>query len=69
MQRDLLERVGRALYGQQWQSALAADLGISDRTMRRWKAGDTIPEGIPADLLALVKARGKVLAKLTKALA
>ena len=67
---DTLERVGRALYGTHWQTDLARDLGVHDRTVRHWAAGARpIPEGIPADLLALVKARGKVLAELTKALA
>jgi DNA-binding transcriptional regulator YiaG len=54
---SLLQRAGEALYGLQWQSALARDLGISDRTMRRWAAGDSIPEGVSADLTALCKAR------------
>ena len=38
--RDLLQRVGQALYGERWQSALAADLSVSDRTMRKWLAGE-----------------------------
>lgn len=40
MDKELLERAGRALYGDRWQSALARHLGISDRTMRRYVAGD-----------------------------
>lgn len=34
-----LRRAGEALYGVQWQTALARDLGIADRTVRRWAAG------------------------------
>lgn len=34
-----LRRAGEALYGPQWQTALARDLGIADRTVRRWAAG------------------------------
>lgn len=66
--RDLLIRTGHALYGERWQTPLAADLGVTDRTMRRWKAGDPIPEGIRADLLAVVRARRDALAELAKAL-
>lgn len=61
MRRDLLVRTGEALYGAQWQSPLARDLGVSDRTMRRW-AADGAPERIAPELLALVTARGEALA-------
>lgn len=50
MSRLLIE-CGEALYGQQWQSALARDLGVSDRTVRRWAAGGKVPQGVYADLL------------------
>lgn len=60
MRPDLLERVGRALYGTQWQSALARDLGINDRTMRRWVA-DGAPERIAPELLVIVRKRGAEL--------
>jgi DNA-binding transcriptional regulator LsrR (DeoR family) len=33
---DLLERIGKALYGDRWQTQLAKALGMSDRTVRRW---------------------------------
>lgn len=36
---DLLSRLGEALYGPRWQGALARDLGVSDRTIRRWLDG------------------------------
>lgn len=54
----LLLACGRALYGDRWQSPLARDLGVADRTMRRWVAGSyPVPEGIAADLLRLVQER------------
>jgi len=34
--RVWLAQVGEALYGQRWQSELARELNVSDRTMRRW---------------------------------
>ncbi len=58
----LLRRVGEALFGPRWQSALAIDLDVSDRTMRRWVAGDQIPAGVWGELRDLVVVRGHVLA-------
>lgn len=59
---DLLIECGRALYGQQWQSALARDLGVSGRTMRRWAAGGhPVPAGLRAELVKLLKERGVML--------
>lgn len=50
----LLVETGEALYGPQWQSALARDLGVADRTVRRWVAGTTaIPAGVHVDLVRL----------------
>lgn len=31
-----LAAAGRALYGERWQTSLATDLQVADRTMRRW---------------------------------
>lgn len=46
-----LEAAGRELYGEQWQTPLADALGVSDRTVRRWLAGDrAIPDGLAAEL-------------------
>lgn len=44
----LLCEVGEALYGPRFQADLARDLKVSDRTMRRWVAGQTLP---PKDVL------------------
>ena len=58
----LLAECGEALYGPQWQSALARDLGVSDRTMRRWAAGTTdVPAGLYLDLLRLTQERAAAL--------
>ena len=55
---DQLTAIGTALYGQQWQSALARALRVVDRTMRRWVAGESpIPTGIIADLRRLLRER------------
>jgi hypothetical protein len=55
---SLFERCGQALYGPRWQSALARDLEVSDRTVRRWVAGcDGVPDGVYAELLPLFDKR------------
>lgn len=61
MSRVLVE-AGEALYGGQWQSALARDLGVSDRTVRRWAAGVyPMPAGVYVDLLRLTQERAATL--------
>ncbi len=58
MTPDELADIGRALYGERWQTALAADLGVADRTMRRWVSEESaIPLGIVRDVRALLVAR------------
>jgi len=42
-----LAAAGHALYGGRWQTPLAHDLGVADRTVRRWLSGKT---PIPADV-------------------
>jgi transposase-like protein len=46
-QIDRLRATGFALFGDQWQSPLARELGVADRTVRRWIHSDT---AIPADV-------------------
>lgn len=59
----LLREAGEALYGPRWQSDLARDLKVSDRTVRRWDAGSNeIPAGVWTELRALLKTRGLALA-------
>lgn len=55
---QLLRRVGAALYGSRWQAALAGDLGVNDRTMRRWVSGEwPVPERAWGELRQLVTQR------------
>ena len=54
---DRLSAAGRALYGQHWQSALARDLGVNDRTVRRWAAGQEPPETVWAEVRSLLSVR------------
>jgi len=65
----LLIAVGQALYGERWQSPLARDLGVSDRTMRRWVAGTyPVPKGVRDDLLRLCAERGALLDEVARRL-
>jgi hypothetical protein len=58
----LLHDCGEALHGHQWQCALARDLGVSDRTMRRWATGAyDLPAGVYVDLLRLTQERAATL--------
>jgi hypothetical protein len=63
----LLRAAGEALYGPRWQSELARELGVSDRTMRRWIAGDPIPE-LEDEIARLIAERRRRLAEVGKEL-
>ena len=67
---QILVECGQALYGERWQLPLARDLGVSDRTMRRWAAGThDVPAGIRLELERLTRDRASRLAALTGKLA
>lgn len=54
----LLRRIGEALYGEPWQSRLAADLDVAARTLRRWLSGEmAVPAGAVEELRGLVRGR------------
>jgi hypothetical protein len=36
-----LREIGIRLYGERWQTALARELGVNPRTVRRWASGDS----------------------------
>ena len=58
----LLRDAGEALYGPRWQSDLARDLGVADRTMRRWLAeADDMPPGVALDLWRLCEERAQAI--------
>lgn len=53
-----LEMTGAALYGPRWQTDLARALGVADRSMRRWVAGQNrVPDGLRPVLAKLVAER------------
>ncbi len=56
-----LRAAGEALYGARWQRPLARDLAVSERTMRYWAAGSSVPGGVADDLRRLLTARRIVI--------
>jgi hypothetical protein len=53
-----LAKIGRALYGDRWQSELARALDVEDRTVRYWVSSQrAIPEGVEPTLRVLCLAR------------
>jgi hypothetical protein len=65
---SLLKRCGEALYGPRWQSELARGLDVSDRTVRRWAAGDAVPDGVYLDLHRLCSERATTITKVQLAI-
>ena len=58
----LLRQIGEALYGAGWQSDLSRDIGVSDRSVRRWLAGtDAVPEGVWRDIHIHTEARWRTI--------
>ncbi len=65
MSSRLLQRCGEALYGPRWQSEIARDLDISDRTIRRWVSGASdVPDGVYLQLLSMCQERAAELDEL-----
>jgi len=55
---QILINTGTALYGERWQSALARDLDMSDRHMRRLASGGAkVRPGMLVDMLRIVSER------------
>jgi hypothetical protein len=54
----LLRDIGEGLYGPRWQTDLSNAISVSDRSMRRWLAGeDPVPPGVWGDVRLLVQSR------------
>jgi len=62
--RTLLAAIGEALYGKSWKAALAGDLNVDDRSLRRWIQTDEVPDGVWRDLIDLLANRREVIESL-----
>ena len=57
-----LAQYGEALYGPRWTSAMARDLGVASRTVRRWSAGEFhVPYYVWDELSELLAEKGEAL--------
>lgn len=65
---ETLKTVGEALYGPLWQSEMARNIGVNDRTVRRWASGARIPDRIRSELISLCDRRGDEIASARHAL-
>lgn len=65
-----LDEIGRALFGQSWQSDMARALGMKDaRRVRYWASGEReIPIGVWVDLKRILSERGQRLLDLSESL-
>lgn len=69
MSNRLLREAGEALYGSRWQTEISRDLGVSDRTIRRWASGaDDMPAGAMTDLWRICLERAQALDALAQRL-
>ncbi|HWE76664.1 MAG TPA: hypothetical protein VG328_26095 [Stellaceae bacterium] len=67
MSASLLATVGATLYGEgeHWIGRLAEDLGVNERTMRRWLSSESaIPERVWDDLINIAIGRAREIANL-----
>lgn len=60
---EVLRRSGELLYGPRWQTDLARDLGVTNRSLRRWIAHGDIPDTIVPELLRLLRRRQARIAR------
>lgn len=62
---DRLRCAGEALYGSRWQSDLARALGVGDRRVREWAAGERRTTlGVWVEIAKLLRQRAAVIAEL-----
>lgn len=65
MDQDLLFRIGEALYGRDWESALARDLAMGRRAIARMASGQNpIAPGFTRDVVTIIKHRVEGVAAL-----
>jgi hypothetical protein len=59
---ELIVKVGQALFGERWQTALAHELSVSSRTVRGWASGEDVPRPMVfANLAHLASQRRNLL--------
>jgi hypothetical protein len=61
-----IEIAGETLYGPAWQERLADALGVSPKTVWRWKTGADVPAGVWRDIAKLCDGRAKEIRAMGK---
>ncbi len=66
MDAALLSWSGQALFGlSRWKEPLRDDLGVSDRTFRRWLSGsDPVPDKVGAEVFEMLEQRRAMIDRL-----
>lgn len=60
----LISRIGRALYGRDWQAAMARDLGVNTRTTQRYASQDASPpRGVITELAERLAQKEREISK------
>ncbi len=60
---ELLRLAGEALFGRQWQTPLARELGVTDRTIRNWAGGVNRPPDFMTRIVPILQVHAKNLAQ------
>lgn len=67
---EYLKQIGEAMYGAHWKTALSEQLGVADRTLRRWATGESeIPDKAIRGLLSFMNDRALAIQKRAASLA
>jgi hypothetical protein len=69
MTPDTFARLGELIHGERWVHRLAKDLGVDERTIRRWAAGTSaIKPGVWRDLVDVMERHGVAMIDEARAL-
>ena len=64
---ELFNELGAVLFGPQWQSPLGRALGINQRTVQRWAAGESKPPAtVMNEVIEMFLAHAEHVAELVK---
>ena len=51
-----IQRIGQAMFGQNWKAPLAKELGVNERTVRRWATGEfAVSKSASCEIIALAE--------------
>lgn len=64
MMLKLLQDAGSLLFGERWQSELGRALDVSDRSVRRWIADDSVPDEYAPKIGRLIDKRISALQRM-----